>query len=500
MRKYNLHFFLVILSFTLTGLVFAKSDQAPDPYANTPKAANEKLYAPLKIDPAIINVVSGNLGTPDSNLEDTVRNYMSLWVAAKAPGPCRIEWTLQTPAHGLYDVTAVVFGQGSRLVVSCNGKTLEAILHDKEWSRLNLGILPLKPGDNMLALTVEAVKGFKFSSLELTEPTVKERLLAEAMAMRQQPDWFKDAGYGLMFQWTNRATPPQGPIKEWEDKVNDFDVGAFVDMVEASGAAYVIWSITWGQQYLSAPIQSLDRIIKGRTTERDLFGEMANLLYERGIKLIFYYHYGYECYHSRDMEWLEAVGGLKADKIELYDNLMKIIAEVGDRYGDKFHGWWFDGGARYYNCHFDGSSAAEGPLSAPFKAITQAARTGNPKRIIAYNSWIKPRITEYQDYYGGEGAKAFSELKDGVFTTGRQTGMQAHGCFILEKRWGHIDLNTPIISPKFDLARLTQWVRAAQQQRYPLSINLEMYEDGSVSPESMALLKELRKAVRGDQN
>ena len=64
-------------------------------------------------------------------------------------------------------------------------------------------------------------------------------------------------------------------------------------MVEESGAAYVLWSVTWGNQYISAPIESLDAIIKGRTTKRDLLGEMANALHARGIKLIFYYHYGY---------------------------------------------------------------------------------------------------------------------------------------------------------------------------------------------------------------
>ena len=75
-----------------------------------------------------------------------------------------------------------------------------------------------------------------------------------------------------MFQWTNRATPPTGSIKPWEEKVNDFDLDSFVEMVEETGAAYVLWSITWGEQYISAPIKSLDAIIAGRTTQTRFAG------------------------------------------------------------------------------------------------------------------------------------------------------------------------------------------------------------------------------------
>ena len=51
--------------------------------------------------------------------------------------------------------------------------------------------------------------------------------------------------------------------------------------------------------------------------------------------------------------------------------------------------------------------------------------------------------------------------------------------------------------PKFNLQQLTKWVQRAQQGRYPISLNLEMYEDGSVSPESYELLKELKAFIRG---
>ena len=74
--------------------------------------------------------------------------------------------------------------------------------------------------------------------------------------------------------------------------------------------------------------------------------------------------------------------------------------------------------------------------------------------------------------------------------------MQAHGCFIFEKQWGHIQKDTPIPKPRFTLEKLVRMIEKAQGGQYPLSINLEMYEDGSVSPDSMAILRKLKEEVR----
>jgi len=490
------------------GAVIAQQGDEVNAYAVTANQVTLAEPAVLELDPNAINMLAPNLGQLSGGIQPVVRNYMILWCEAKKEGPCQVQWTIHAPVNGQYDVTASIEGKGSRLAVSCNGHQEEATVTQTGWHRLELGYIPLKAGENKVRLDVNAVavkagnrtKRFLLSAIELAHPSAKEAIAKEVAATRQKPDWFKDAAYGLMFQWTNRATPPKGPIKPWEEKVNDFNLEQFVQLVDDSGAAYVIWSATWGNQYISAPVRSLDEIISGRTTNRDLLGEMADRLHEKGVKLIFHYHYGYECYHSQDTAWLEAAGGYNADKTQLYTNLMRIISEVGDRYGDKLDGWWFDGGARYLNCHFDGSSGAEGILTAPLKDLTDAARAGNPKRIVAYNSWIKPQITGYQDYYGGEGKTGFSpaELTDGIFKGGPQRGLQAHGCFILEKRWGHIDPDTLIVKPKFSLQQLTQFVTRARKARYPLSINLEMYEDGSVSAESTALLKELKAAIRGE--
>ncbi len=499
---------LSLLGAVLTATAtYAKSQREVNPYAITANSVQLAEPAILKIDPDVVNTLAPNLGKLDANFKPVVRNHMILWTETKASQPSQIEWTVDAPADGRYGVTVSVKGAGTQLSVTSNGESQHASVSERAWCRVEMGEIFLQAGVNKILLEVELsdelakkTRGgdFDISALELVRAAAREAIMKDALAMRKQPEWFKDAGYGLMFQWTNRATPRHGEVKDWEAKVNDFDLDGFIELVDDSGASYVIWSITWGQQYISAPVKSLDRLIAGRTTSRDLLGEMADRLHEKGVRLIFYYHYGYECYHSRDMDWLQAAGGLKPDKTELFTNVQSILSELGDRYGAKLDGWWFDGGARYLNCHFDGSSGADGILSAPFKEITLAALTGNSERLIAYNSWIKPRVTEYQDYYGGEGRTSFEpdQLSDGVFKSGRQAGLQAHGCFILEGAWGHIKPDSAIAKPKYSLKKLTEFVKMAEENRYPISINLEMYEDGSVSPQSAALLKALKAAVR----
>lgn len=491
-RLFSASWLLVILLIITTQ---AYTQNAIDPYAETGQLSDKKELVTINVEPLEINVLSAVNAMISSGLEPNIKNYMFLWTQSSESGAYSFEWRVQAPENGKFIVAGIAAGEDAKLTLSCNGRHQPEMVSEKDWSRLLLGTIKLKKGINIIKVDIKASEVVKLAGIELTRPDVKTNMEEEALTMRQSADWFKDAGYGLMFQWTNRATPKIGnTIKDWNEKINDFDIEAFVDMVQNSGAAYVIWSITWGQQYISAPIKSLDELIEGRTTKRDLLGEMVNRLHEKNIKVIFYYHYGYDCYHSKDSAWLQAAGGYQTDKTELYQNISTIISEVGNRYGDKLDGWFFDGGRRYYDSHFDESSA--GILSAPFKKISQAARSGNEQRILAYNSWIMPIETEFQDFYAGEGHRQFNNLEDGVFPNGKYKGLIAHTCFPLEKRWGHIDWNIAISSPKYSLDQLTERIHHAQKNRYPLSINLEMYEDGSVSPESLELLKAIRKEIR----
>ncbi len=485
--------FLALLVSAVVGR--AAPAQSTADYQATPEVPAAARMQTLSLNPEEINVLAANLAGIDPGLKSRVLNHMFHAVYAKRPGTYRIEWRLVAPEAGRYEITALMVCAQGRIVIETNGRKSPPVsVHRKAWDRIGLGTTALKQGMNRLALNIETGSPLQLTSIELARPEVRARDLAQALAERKRPDWFRDAGYGLMFQWCNRTTPPKGDIKPWEQKVADFDLDGFMKLVEDSGASFVVWSVTWGQQYISAPIQSLDRILPGRTTKRDLLGELADRLHAKGIRLIFYYHYGYDCNHSIDSEWMEAVGGYEADKTRLFQNWMNIVGEIGQRYGEKLDGWWFDGGHRYYNTHFDGSEAV-GISSAPFKAMRRAARMGNSERIICYNPWVLPRLTEHQDYFAGEAKHDDDPTEEGVFTAGSQKGLMKFGLYIFERRWGHIEKDTPIAAPKYSVDQLVAMIQEARASRSPIAFNLETYEDGSVSPASAELLKATRKRL-----
>ena len=214
---------LILISFCLAcaAPIFAQEGNGGDDYAVTAKSVTLAEPAALTIDADGTTVLSPNLGKLSAGIRPVVRNYMILWCAAKQ-GPSQVEWTVDAPADGVYEVTASVDGVGSGMTVSCNDQKqqkLNATITQEGWHRIELGSVPLKAGANKVLLDIDAVtvkgagkrkKEFLLSALELTQASVKQKIETEALAMRNQPDWFKDAGYGLMFQWTNRATPPKG--------------------------------------------------------------------------------------------------------------------------------------------------------------------------------------------------------------------------------------------------------------------------------------------------
>jgi len=106
------------------------------------------------------------------------------------------------------------------------------------------------------------------------------------------------------------------------------------------------------------------------------------------------------------------------------------------------------------------------------------------------------RLTEYQDYFAGEGQLLHEGLEQGVFTDGPQKGLMAFGCFKLESRWGRIDKNKPIAPPRYSADDLARKINYAKANRYPIAINLEMYEDGSVNPASAAVLRQVDGILR----
>jgi len=98
---------------------------------------------------------------------------------------------------------------------------------------------------------------------------------------------------------------------------------------------------------------------------------------------------------------------------------------MGNRYGTNLDGWFFDDGTMYY--------------PAPFEQLGQAARAGNPNRLVSYNAWIASGFTDFQDVYFAEGDHGEVHTGsapvggNGVFTSGSQKGLLQQAMFMMEQ-------------------------------------------------------------------
>ena len=253
------------------------------------------------------------------------------------------------------------------------------------------GQLLLVEGANTLTLSAAPLEGGAFElevfAVELVRSEVRERLHHQAVSMQSDMTWLRQAGYGFMNHWTQAIYPERGPRKPYDQAVRDFDVVRYANQVRQGGAGFVVLTTTHGPHYFPAPLAALDAILPGRTAKRDLVADLIDALGQRGIRLFLYYHIGAQS----DPEWLRVSGFFDTDTSKLFGNWQKMIREAGERYGRGLAGWWFDDGAVNYYYR-----------TAPWPELSRAAKAGNPDRLIAYNSWFQPPVTEFQDYHCGE--------------------------------------------------------------------------------------------------
>jgi hypothetical protein len=327
--------------------------------------------------------------------------------------------------------------------------------------------------------------GAAFKSAELLDVRERPAMDARIRAFRSDASWLGAAKFGVMCQCGEWSYPAHGPHKPWPQMVDQFDVEKFADMVESTGAGYAIWSATWATYYFPAPIKAIDRLLPGRTSTRDLIADLAAALAKRDIRLMLYYHLGAEGPPASDTGPIDNPLTL-SQQPSYFDNWCAVLQEVGERYGDRLAGWMFDDELIYY--------------PAPYEQLGKAAKAGSKSRIISYNPWIQARGTDFQDFQFGEGFTGSTELPasaKGIWPSGPFKGLQAQGCFQVDAPdWGVNHSETVIRAPHFTRERGIQMALEAAERNEALSWNLLMYDDGSVSPESLEVLRAAGAAVR----
>ncbi|MCU1224267.1 MAG: hypothetical protein JWQ42_2360 [Edaphobacter sp.] len=407
------------------------------------------------------------------------------------------EWSVVAKHAGDYEVTLMISApagslinlEGPRNRLQCT--TTESEKGHYNWDRITLAS-PLKLPQGISTIRIRLAHsiatptiGGAFKALELLNIHERPAMNARIKAFRSDASWLSGAKFGFMCQCGEWAYPPEGSKKTWPQFADDFDVEKFAELVESTGAGYAIWSATWATYYFPAPIRAIESLLPGHTSRRDLIGEIANALAKRRIPLILYYHLGAEGPVSSVTT--PSLNPLTfAQQSNFYDNWCSILQEVGERYGDRLAGWMFDDELIYY--------------PAPYEKLGEAAKAGNKSRIISYNPWMQARGTDFQDFQFGEGFTGSSELPvsaKGIWPSGPFKDLQSHGCFQMDgPDWGINNPDTQIQAPHFTTERAVKRALDAAERDEALSWNLLMYDDGSVSPKSLALLREVGRAIR----
>jgi len=312
---------------------------------------------------------------------------------------------------------------------------------------------------------------------------------------RANTDWLARCRYGIGVHWTAQTVPERGDPLPFAQAVAGFKLREFVRQVREAGADYVLFTAAHALQMLPLPHAVLDRLLPGRTSERDLIGEMADALGAVGIPLLVYYNHS--CNGRDDRPWRKAVGYDGADKARFAQNLMEIVAWMGERYRERVKAWWFDSSYSLDPRGPHNSVTTElAGFQFPWEQFTVAAKAGDPGRLVTYNAGIGQTYlyTTHQDYWAGE----LVDLKTPATARYLPSGLQWFGWTCLEdRRWVHSRRNTAVPTPLYPDEQLAAYVRTCHARQAPMTFNVIVFQDGTLAPASIAQLRRLGASLRG---
>jgi len=432
-----------------------------------------------------------------NQVSDTTSNNKMIASHWQNSGGGTFTWTKDITDDGDYEVAISYSTNKTGTIAKISGgtsNTIAAVLQvttgyypeKKDWYQFNcerrkiLGTLHLHKGQNKFFLQLitkdhedeTILYAIELIPLSKREAIEKDRNLSQKM--RSNTNWFAKTLYGVMFHWTSQSTPATGSPKPYNEAVKDFDVRSFVDMVVKTGAGYVIFTTNHAEPYFPAPLKEWEKVYPDHTTGRDLIGEIADSLQKHNIKLFLYM--ATHVYAKFD----------RVNDAEFEQLNYTLVREVSERYKKKVAGYWFDG---WYQCY-------EKHPSFDFEQFYKICKTGNPDRLICLNSWLYPIITLWQDYWAGEVYTIGNPADSQIIKNGPGTGLQTHNLIVMETEgWLHATPNTKIPSPHLKADELIDFI-SKSKDKGPVTINIQIYQDGKISDEALRVIEQVKKAFK----
>jgi hypothetical protein len=432
------------------------------------------------------NSIARLYGTKASGLEGKLARKNGDFI--RIDGASKLEWKINVASAGLYEVK-ICYGSKNadkedRIEIAAGKKKLNypikptmGVWDEGSFEQKQIeGSISLEKGTQVLKMIVPAIKHvIDFRNLELVPVAAKSLIELDAKnahKSRANTDWLGKAGYGLMFHWTSQSVNEDGTIKPFDEAVENFDMDAFVEMVEETGARYILFTVGHAEPFCPAPIKSWEKYHPDHTTKRDLIMEMADKLNAKGIKLM--------CYFPTHV-----VGKYrKVNEREFSQINREILTEFGQRYGGKVVGYWFDG---WYQCYeeYPGFS---------FKDFFTACKAGYPERIISLNSWIYPAVTEWQEYWAGEAASPVRTPVNGTLDRGPGEGLRYQALIIMEPYW--VQQKAEIPDPRFTEEELSNYIERCNNEGGAVTINLGIYQNGKIGDNALQIMKKVKARLR----
>jgi hypothetical protein len=413
------------------------------------------------------------------------------WIESWTTNNDSLTWTVNVLKGGQYRISAIVesSGNGCAMEVKVDSQIRNAPCGKERWNRVTPGSVQLAAGPQTIVFrSTGPVPLGKFFSLEVVRPEAEANLARLGRQQAASTNWMVAAKYGLMFHWTSETKPRSGAPKTYCDAVHDFDVERFAEMASQMGAGYVVFTTSHAGFYFPGPNQVIDAVLPGRTCPRDLIGDLAKALAKHGIKFELYFHPGHD-----DAPWWQRTH-FNEDKTAYFDLWCKVIGSIGQQYGKQLAGFWFDDAAFTYY-----------PFNAPWKKMSAASKAGNTERLIAYNSWILPKLNDFYEVFAGENDFSQAMISGdgylpingtGNFIGGPQEGLQGQITTIVNGDWGHFKLNTPIGPPKYSTPVMIAKIKDSISRRNVPLLGVEIYQDGTISPETFQMFQAIRQAIK----
>jgi len=319
---------------------------------------------------------------------------------------------------------------------------------------------------------------------------------------KNRADWMHRGSYGVMVHWLapGPARAKGEYIHDLNRAVDGFDVERFVQDFRATGADWLIFTIGQNTSYYASPNAVLDRLAgPGHCSKRDLVLEIAQRLHKVGKRFIAYLPS--ELNAPKDLH--KPFAWNPKDQSEFQRRYTQFIREYSGRLGKMLDGWWFDG---CYTWDVFPNRTYNWPL------WFDAARAGNPDAAVAFNDGsfcigITKPVTPLQDYVSGE----VEVLIDGKIRLGRQenatlylpktrlaegTNCQWHALVPIDCLWMHGGPG-PMPPPKYPDADLFRFVKDCKAVGGAVTLNVGIYQEGTMAPASVKQLHRLQAALGG---